>query len=226
MRAELFGSLGATGHGHGSVKAVVLGLEGEAPETTDPRAADPRLAEVRATGRLRLDGTHEIACDVDTDVVLHRRARLPFHSNGMRFTAWAAAAPFEGEEPLHQREYYSVGGGFVLDQDEVGENVIVPDHTPVRYPFTTGDQLLERCAETGLPISGVMMANELSWRTEAEVREGLLHLWAGHAGVHRQRLPRPRACCPAGSRCSGAPRGWPPSCAASTPATRSPPWTG
>ena len=109
MRAELFGSLGATGHGHGSVKAVVLGLEGEAPETTDPRAADPRLAEVRATGRLRLDGTHEIACDVDTDVVLHRRETLPFHSNGMRFTAWASAQPDEGEEPLHQREYYSVG---------------------------------------------------------------------------------------------------------------------
>jgi L-serine dehydratase len=70
-----------------------------------------------------------------------------------------------------------VGGGFVLDQDEVGENVIVPDHTSVTHPFTTGDQLLARCAETGLPISGVMMANELSWRTEAEVREGLLHLW-------------------------------------------------
>jgi L-serine dehydratase len=177
VRAELFGSLGATGHGHGSVKAVLLGLEGEAPESTDPRAADPRLAEVRATGRLRLDGTHEIACDLDTDVVLHRRKTLPFHSNGMRFTAWASAEPQDGEEPLHQREYYSVGGGFVLDQDEVGENVIVPDHTPVTYPFTTGDQLLARCAETGLPISGVMMANELSWRTEAEVREGLLHLW-------------------------------------------------
>ena len=177
VRAELFGSLGATGHGHGSVKAVVLGLEGEAPETTDPRAADPRLVEVRATSRLRLDGTHEIACDVDTDVVLHRRKTLPFHSNGMRFTAWAAGQPLEGEEPLYQREYYSVGGGFVLDQDEVGENVIVPDHTPVKYPFTTGDQLLQRCAETGLPISGVMMANELSWRTDSEVREGLLHLW-------------------------------------------------
>src|SRR5512142_3081377 len=87
VRAELFGSLGATGHGHGSVKAVVLGLEGEAPETTAPRGAAPRLEEVRATGRLRLGGTHEIACAVDSDVVLHRRKTLPFHSNGMRFTA-------------------------------------------------------------------------------------------------------------------------------------------
>ncbi len=177
VKAELFGSLGATGHGHGSVKAVVLGLEGENPETTDPRRADPRLEEVRSSGVLRLGGTHDVACAVDTDVVLHRRASLPFHANGMRFTAWESATPTDDEEPLRRREYYSVGGGFVLDEDEVGGNRIVPDETPVRYPFTTGNQLLERCAESGLSISGVMMANELSWRTEAEVRSGLLHLW-------------------------------------------------
>ncbi len=177
VRAELFGSLGATGHGHGSVKAVVLGLEGEAPETTDPRHADFRLDQVRHAGRLRLGGTHDVACDVEADVVLHRRATLPFHSNGMRFTAYASAQPDEGEEPLRQRDYYSVGGGFVLDQDEVGEDVIVPDHTPVRYPFTTGEQLMARCVESGLPISGVMLANEQAWRTEEEVRSGLLHLW-------------------------------------------------
>ena len=177
VRAELFGSLGATGHGHGSVKAVVLGLEGEAPESTDPRRADPRLEEVRGTGRLRLAGTHEIRCDVDDDVVLHRRASLPFHANGMRFTAWSSDTPAEDEEPLRRREYYSVGGGFVLDQDEVGQDVIVPDHTPVAHPFTTGDQLLARCAESGLPISGVMLANEQAWRTEDEIRSGLLDLW-------------------------------------------------
>jgi L-serine dehydratase len=177
VQAELFGSLGATGHGHGSVKAVVLGLEGEAPETTDPRGADSRLDEVRASGRLRLGGTHEVACDVEADVVLHRRATLPFHSNGMRFTAYGSAVPGDDEEPLRQRDYYSVGGGFVLDEDDVGEDVIVPDHTPVRYPFTTGEQLLARCEESGLPISGVMLANEQAWRTEEEVRSGLLHLW-------------------------------------------------
>ncbi len=177
VRAELFGSLGATGHGHGSVKAVLLGLEGEAPESTDPRGADPRVEAIRSSGRLLLGGSHEIACVVDDDVVLHRRARLPFHANGMRFTAYASADPAQAEEPLAQRDYYSVGGGFVLDQDEVGEDVIVPDHTPVRYPFTTGDQLLEQCAESGLPISGVMLANELAWRTEDEVRQELLHLW-------------------------------------------------
>ncbi len=177
VRAQLFGSLGATGHGHGSVKAVLLGLEGEAPESTDPRGADPRIDEIRSTGRLRLGGSHEIACVVDDDVILHRRATLPFHANGMRFTAFASADPVEDEKPLAERDYYSVGGGFVLDQDEVGEDVIVPDHTPVRYPFTSGDRLLEHCAESGLPISGVMLANELSWRTEDEVRQGLLRLW-------------------------------------------------
>ena len=178
MRAELFGSLGATGHGHGSVKAVVLGLEGEAPETTDPRAAEGRVDRLREERRLHLASSHEVGCDPDTDIVLNRRKSLPFHSNGMRFTAWASAEPDDAEEPLRTRDYYSVGGGFVLDQDEVGEDVIVPDHTPVRYPFTTGEQLLARCEESGLPISGVMLANELSWRTEAEVREELLHLWS------------------------------------------------
>jgi L-serine dehydratase len=177
VQAQLFGSLGATGHGHGSVKAVVLGLEGEAPETTDPRRADPRLEEVRATGVVRLGGTHEVRCVVDEDVVLHRRASLPLHANGMRFTAYAVAEPAEGEEPLRERDFYSVGGGFVLGEDEMGGNALVADRTPVRFPFTTGDQLLARCAESGLPISGVMMANELSWRSEDEVRSGLLHLW-------------------------------------------------
>ena len=187
----------------------MLGLEGEAPETTDPRGADPRLAEVRAAGRLRLDGSHEITFDLDSDVVLHRRARLAFHSNGMRFTAWASAAPTEGEEPLHQREYYSVGGGFVLDQDEVGENVIVPDDTPVKYPFTTGDELLARCA-------GDRPADQ---RRDDGQRAVVAHRGrgargpaapvAGDAGVHRATGAAPRACCPAGSRCRGAPRGWP-----------------
>ncbi len=190
VRAELFGSLGATGHGHGSVKAVVLGLSGEDPETVDPAQADPAVAHTRDTGRLRLGGVHDIGFSVVDDVILHRRKRLDFHSNGMRFTAYAAhdehtaavdhaAAVEAGEEtPLAVREYYSVGGGFVLDENEIGQQVIVPDATPVRYPFSSGADLLRIADETGLPISQIMMANELSWRTEAEVRAGLLHIWA------------------------------------------------
>ncbi|XVX20489.1 L-serine ammonia-lyase [Actinomycetota bacterium] len=178
VRSELFGSLGATGHGHGSVKAVVLGLLGERPEEVDPAAADPAVQEARETGRIRLGGTHEIALDVDEDIILHRNKRLDFHTNGMRFTAWAAEQPAEDEEPLVEREYFSVGGGFVLDEDETGAQSIVPDHTPVAHPFTTGDELLEITERTGKSISQVMLENELSWHTEEEVREGLLHIWA------------------------------------------------
>jgi L-serine dehydratase len=173
VRAELFGSLGATGHGHGSVKAVVLGLEGEQPDLVDPAAAEPRVGAVRDSGRLLLAGKAPIAFSVDDDVVLHRRKRLPFHTNGMIFRAFGV----DGRE-LTAREYYSVGGGFVLDEDEAGRPVLVEDPTPVRYPFTTGEELLRRTRETGLRISDVMLANELAWRTEEEVRAGLLHIWS------------------------------------------------
>jgi L-serine dehydratase len=173
IRCELFGSLGATGHGHGSVKAVVLGLEGEQPDLVDPVGAQPRVDAVRAEGKLLLAGIHPVAFDMSEDIVLHRRKRLEFHSNGMLVAALAA----DGAE-LRRREYYSVGGGFVLDQDETGNPVIVEDATPVRHPFRTGDELLARTRETGLRISDLMLANELSWRTEAEIRTGLLHIWS------------------------------------------------
>jgi L-serine dehydratase len=173
VRCELFGSLGATGHGHGSVKAVVLGLEGEQPDLVDPVAAEPRVAAVRAERKLRLAGEHPIAFSVDDDVVLHRRKRLDFHSNGMLFRALDA----DGNE-LCRREYYSVGGGFVLDEDDASHPVIVEDRTPVRYPFRTGDELLARTRETGLRISDVMLANELSWHSKTQIRDRLLHIWS------------------------------------------------
>jgi L-serine dehydratase len=173
VRCELFGSLGATGHGHGSVKAVVLGLEGEQPDLVDPVAAEPRVAAVRADGTLRLAGKHPIAFSVDDDVVLHRRKRLEFHSNGMVFRALDA-----GGHELLRREYYSVGGGFVVDEDDKGNPAIVADRTPVRYPFSTGEELLAQARATGLRISDVMLANELAWRSEAEIRAGLLHIWS------------------------------------------------
>jgi L-serine dehydratase len=172
IRVELFGSLGATGHGHGSVKAVVLGLTGAEPETVDPAAALPLVDETREIGRLRLPTGREIAFDVDSDIVLHRRKRLPFHSNGMLFTAVD-----EQGLVLAERTYYSVGGGFVLGEDAAGEPAILPDATPVPYPFRTGAELLAQAERSGLPISGVMLANELVRRDEAEVRDGLLRIW-------------------------------------------------
>jgi L-serine dehydratase len=176
LRAELFGSLGATGHGHGSVGAIVLGLRGEHPESVDPLIAGPTVERVRRLGRLALpgpDGPHEIGFDIDSDIVLHRRKRLPFHSNAMRFTASDAV----GAE-LSCRTYYSVGGGFVLGEDATGAPALVPDATPVPYPFSSGDDLLIQTQVSGLPISGVMLANEMARRDEAEVRAGLARIWA------------------------------------------------
>ena len=172
VRAELFGSLGATGHGHGSAKAVVLGLEGEDPATVDTDRADDRVAQAARDRVLVLAGKHEVGYDPDADVVLHRRRSLPKHPNGMVFTAFGAdgAAVADGT-------YYSVGGGFVVDDSASGADRIVPDETPVRYPFTTGAELLAICAREGLRVSDVMLANELAWRSEADVRAGLLHLW-------------------------------------------------
>ncbi|MEJ5868589.1 L-serine ammonia-lyase [Pseudokineococcus sp. 5B2Z-1] len=172
VRAELFGSLGATGHGHGSVGAVVMGLAGEEPHLVDPVAAAPLVERVREEGRLRLAGRHDIAFRAQ-DVVLHRRKRLPFHPNGMLFTACDA----DGQE-LARREYYSVGGGSVLDEDETGAHVLVPDTTPVAHPFTTGAELLDATRRTGMRISDLVLANELSWRTEEQVRAALLEVWA------------------------------------------------
>jgi L-serine dehydratase len=173
VRAELFGSLGATGHGHGSVQAVVLGLSGAEPETVDPAAAGPLAKQVRDSGSLALLGRAPIRFDIDADVILHRRKRLEFHSNGMRF----AALDGRGGE-LTASTYYSVGGGFVLGADEAGHPAIVADPTPVPHPFASAAELLQIAATTGLPVSGVILANELVRREGAEVTAGLLRIWA------------------------------------------------
>ncbi|KAB1905944.1 L-serine ammonia-lyase [Micromonospora sp. AMSO1212t] len=172
VRAELFGSLGATGHGHGSDRAVLLGLEGEVPETVDTDSVGPRVERIRTQRRLDLFGSQGIDFDPDTDLVLHRRRSLPYHPNGMTFAAYDAA----GNE-VRTRTYYSVGGGFVVDEAAAGADRIKADTTRVRHPFLTGAELLEVTTETGLSISEVMLANELSWRSEADVRAGLLEIW-------------------------------------------------
>ncbi|MET9139556.1 L-serine ammonia-lyase [Streptomyces parvulus] len=172
VRAELYGSLGATGHGHGTPKAVLLGLEGDSPRTVDVETADDRVAAIRSTGRIRLLGDHEIAFSYDDDMVLHRRETLPYHANGM--TLWAYDA--EGAEVL-TKTYYSVGGGFVVDEDAVGADRIVLDDTVLKYPFRTGDELLRLARETGLSISALMLENERAWRDEDEIRAGLLEIW-------------------------------------------------
>ncbi|GLZ54648.1 L-serine ammonia-lyase [Actinomycetospora sp. NBRC 106378] len=173
VRCELFGSLGATGHGHGSVPAVVLGLLGEQPHLVDPASTGPLVAAVRAEGSLLLAGKHPVAFDVEADVVLHRRATLPAHSNGMVFAAHDATGAV-----VDRRTYYSVGGGFVLDEDETGAPVVREAEVPVALPFASGDELVSRACTAGLRISDVVLANEAAWRPEPETRAGLLHRWA------------------------------------------------
>jgi L-serine dehydratase len=172
VRAELYGSLALTGRGHGTDKAVLLGLEGEHPDSIDPDGIEARLKRIRADKRLNLLGKHEIAFDEKYDLAFNKRQKLPYHSNGMRFFAYAA-----DESVLATRDYYSVGGGFVVNHDEAAEDRIVPDTTPLPYPFASGDELLAICAEENLSIAQVMWANECVWRSEAQVREGLLRIW-------------------------------------------------
>ncbi|MGX1133297.1 L-serine dehydratase [Streptomyces glaucescens] len=172
VRTELYGSLGATGHGHGTPKAVLLGLEGDSPRTVDVETADERVEQIKESGRIRLLGEHEIAFSFDDDLVLHRRKALPYHANGMTLWAYDAA----GTELL-SKTYYSVGGGFVVDEDAVGADRIKLDDTVLKYPFRTGDELLRLTKETGLSISALMLENERAWRTEEEIRAGLLEIW-------------------------------------------------
>ncbi|OJF09355.1 L-serine ammonia-lyase [Couchioplanes caeruleus] len=158
VRVELFGSLTATGRGHGTDGAILLGLEGEDPAVVDPDRAAVRVEEIRTDGKLLLNG----ARPVSVEFVRHRRS-LPYHPNALRFSA------DDGPEVT----YYSVGGGFVVEEGASTD----PDATVLPHPFATGDELLEICRREGTSVSGVMLANERAWRTTDEIHDGLLHIW-------------------------------------------------
>jgi L-serine dehydratase len=172
VRVELYGSLGATGKGHGSDKAVLLGLEGEAPDLIDPATIPQRIERIRSQGALQVLGEHRIAFDEASDLTFHRRKSLPFHPNGMTLKALDAS----GAE-IVEKTYYSVGGGFVVTGEGEGAERIQPDKTALPHPFTTGEELLALCAKTNLSISELMMENEKAWRSEPEIRAGLARIW-------------------------------------------------
>ena len=177
LKAELFGSLGATGKGHGSDKAVLLGLAGHEPDRVEVDASPGLLAAIRSERGLVLDGRHRIAFDEKTDLVFHRRQSLPVHANGMRFTALG-----EGGVELQQRCYYSVGGGFVVS-DEVAadgsrQKQIAPDTSALPLPFHSGADLLAITRREGCSIAEVMRRNERHWRSDTETEAGLLNIWA------------------------------------------------
>ncbi|HEY3735153.1 MAG TPA: L-serine ammonia-lyase [Streptosporangiaceae bacterium] len=172
VRVVLYGSLGLTGKGHGSDKAVLLGLEGETPDLVDTDAIGARLAAIRERSAVRLLGQHEIRFDPAADLEFERKRSLPAHPNGMSFTAADSA----GRE-LARRVYYSVGGGFVVDESAVGTDRIKPDDRELPHPFRSGVELLAETERTGLPISALMLANETAWRPEEQTRAGLLDRW-------------------------------------------------
>ncbi|MFT4198064.1 MAG: L-serine ammonia-lyase [Pseudoxanthomonas sp.] len=172
VRAEVFGSLALTGRGHGTDKAVLMGLEGHYPNLIDPDLIAPALQRIRAEKSLRLHGSHAVAFDEKADLLMNKRQKLPYHTNGMRFAAFDAAGA-----QIASRDYYSVGGGFVVNADEAAEDRIVADETPLAWPFRTGAELLAQCRRSGLGIAALMFENEQAWRGEHEIRTGLREIW-------------------------------------------------
>lgn len=171
VRAELFGSLAATGLGHGSPQAVILGLEGSDPKTVDVCEAPERVARIKQDRQLVIAGRITIPFDPDADLLLHHHRTLPAHPNGMIFTA------YHGEEQIAQRTFYSVGGGLVLEPDDSGQLAPKSDPTVVPYPFRSAADLAEIASEHRLSIPELMMANECARRPESQVRSGLSEIW-------------------------------------------------
>ncbi|MDZ5456683.1 L-serine ammonia-lyase [Azohydromonas lata] len=175
VQCDLYGSLGATGKGHGSDKAVLLGLAGHDPETVDVDAVPALLQRFKHEERLPLGGSHPVAFTA-ADLRFHRTETLPFHANGMTLRALDAAGA-----TLTERTYYSVGGGFVVSEEVAADGSrhrsIAPDTTVLPYPFHSGAELLALCAREGVGIAELMRRNERHWRSDADIDAGLLHIW-------------------------------------------------
>ncbi len=176
VQCHLYGSLGATGKGHGTDKAVLLGLAGHEPDTVDVDAIPRLLQDVRDRSVLNVMGEKPLAWVEKDDLKFHRRETLPFHANGMRFIARNTA----GDE-LANRTWYSVGGGFVVSEEVAADGArhktIAPDTTVLPHPFHSGEELLMRAREVGGTIADVMRRNERHWRTDDEITTGLLTIW-------------------------------------------------
>ncbi len=177
VRCEFFGSLGATGRGHDSDKAVLLGLGGHEPDQVDVDGIDGLIADIHARRRLRLLDQHEVPFDAQADLVFHLRQSLPFHPNALRLSAFD-----DHGHALAQRCYYSVGGGFVVSEELAGDSArqhhVVPDTEVLPLPFHSGADLLALCGAHATSMAGVMRTNERLWRSDAEIDAGLLHIWA------------------------------------------------
>ncbi|PIQ43921.1 MAG: L-serine ammonia-lyase [Gammaproteobacteria bacterium CG11_big_fil_rev_8_21_14_0_20_46_22] len=168
LKVEIFGSLAHTGVGHGTDKAIIMGLLGEQPETIDPDSINACFETLKHDKTLLLNGKHSIDFDFDKEFIFNLVDRLPYHTNGMRFTAFD-----EKGHTLQTDCYYSIGGGFVVHESETLEdNLVAPSEVP--YPFNSADELFVQCNQHTLTIAEVMYQNEVALRSESEVREGIL----------------------------------------------------
>lgn len=206
---ECYGSLGQTGKGHGTGKAIILGLAGFEPESVDIEAIPAFLAQVEQTQTLCLGGEQPSEFPRIGAILFNRRKTLPAHSNGMTLRA------YEGDTLVFEQTYYSIGGGFIIEESHFAnareEAARFDAAHPIPYPFESGAELLAQCQESGLSISGLMLANEKVFRSEAEIKAGLRKIWQAMQGCV-ERGCKSEGCCQAASRSSA---GLPPSIASS-----------
>src|SRR5215217_7304705 len=186
LRVDLYGSLAATGHGHGTMTAILLGLEGYYPELILPDEVEERLAGIAETGMLQLAGAVPLPYGVK-DMVLRPLTILPRHTNGMTFTIFDAE-----DEILHTATFFSVGGGFIVreGEEDAAQQELEESKKELPLPFRTAAELLEHCRETGLGISDIMLVNEKASRSEEDIREGLLHIYSVMEGCVETSLMR------------------------------------
>lgn len=171
VKVVLYGSLALTGVGHGTDKAVLMGLCGEQPESVDPDSVDGRSQQIKQQKRLLLGQRHEIEFCYDSDLIFDRKKQLPEHPNGMEIFA------YRENKIIYNDTYFSVGGGFVVTQSQTDSgNIPQRDHR-VKYPFSTAAGLLEICQQNQMSISQVTLENEKTWATEIEIEHKLWHIW-------------------------------------------------
>lgn len=169
INVELFGSLAFTGQGHGTDHAILSGLEGHSPEIVDPDTIKPRAEKILSDNKIKLCGVHSVAFDVNSDLIFNIKDLLPAHTNGMRFTAFDVSA-----DELSKKIYYSIGGGFIVDESEVHQDEHYNAQAP--FPFHTAKTLLTLCEQENISIAQLMLINESALRPEPEVKEKLQHI--------------------------------------------------
>lgn len=175
IKIDLYGSLALTGKGHGTDLAILLGVEGYTPAGIDPNQVDALIATIRESGTISLLGKKTISFNENQELIFHRDKQLPYHPNGMRFTVYD-----EAKRELYQDVLYSIGGGFIIDHEntkEGGQGGFSPEKMPPPYLFDTFKQLFIHCTNQKMSIAEIIMENEKTWRSESEVKLGLLNIW-------------------------------------------------